>query len=39
MKKKLKVKKAFPILIALGVVAEGFPLLKIIADSESRVDY
>ena len=39
MKKKLLGKKTIPVLASLGIVIGGFLLLKIIADSQSRVDY
>ncbi len=38
MKKNLK-KKAVPVLTALGLLIGGLVVLKLIADSQSRVDY
>jgi len=38
MKRNLK-KKAIPVLTALGIVIGGLVVLKLIADSQSRVDY
>ncbi len=39
MKKKLLGKKTKPILTTLGIFIGGLLLLKLIADSQSRVDY